>query len=445
MPEKKKLKTIKNIKSGFFSRSLSLAKLTVGAGASLATQKVTNFLRNKTERDEAWLQYLTSQAQIFSKELGELKGSLMKAGQMLSVLGEHFLPPEINNYLKTLQNDTPAMEWPKIKKILDRQLGPELLSELEIETDALASASLGQVHRARIKTTGSSIVLKIQYPGVDKAISSDIKAIKNFLNLIKVFPIDGSLDAILAEMKEMLLQEIDYVHEVKLMERYRELLKEDARYIIPKYYSRYSSKKVIAMSYERGLKADDPLVQSLNQERRNKLSHSFLELYFKEIFQWRFIQTDPHLGNYRLRLDPSGKDQVVLFDFGATKEFSQEFMDNYKRLIKSLVTQNTEFEKACFDLGFIKKTDSPDFIRLFKELSSETIEPFGPEVFDWKNTDLPKRITDGAMKLVRSYPLRTPPRELLFLNRKTAGVFIFLSVMGAKFEARTLLLKYLKD
>ncbi len=88
-----KKKTLKNIKSGFFSRSLSLAKLTVGASASLATQKITHLLKNQNQKDAAWLEFLSSQAQIFSKEVGELKGSLMKAGQMLSVLGEHFLPP----------------------------------------------------------------------------------------------------------------------------------------------------------------------------------------------------------------------------------------------------------------------------------------------------------------------------------------------------------------
>ena len=445
MTEKKKIKPIKNIKSGFLTRGFSLAKLTVGAGASLASQKVTNFLKTKAERDDAWIQYLSSQAQIFSKEIGELKGSVMKAGQMLSVLGEHFLPPEVNNYLKTLQNDTPSMEWSKIKKILDDQLGPEILNELEIETDALASASIGQVHRARIKKTGASIVLKIQYPGVDKAINSDIKAIKNFLSLVKIVPIEGSLDDILAELKEMLIQEMDYEQEVILMEKYRKLVAGDSRYIVPLHFARYSSKKIIAMSFERGLKADDPIIQSLSQERRNALSNSFLELYFKEIFQWNFIQTDPHLGNYRLRLDPSGKDQIVLFDFGATKKFDKEFINNYKQLVKSLITQNENFEQVCLKLGFLKETDKPELINLFKELSYETIEPFGPEAYDWKNTDLPKRLVNVAIRMKRDFPLRTPPREFIFLNRKTAGVFTFLSVMGAKLESRTLLMKYLKD
>jgi predicted unusual protein kinase regulating ubiquinone biosynthesis (AarF/ABC1/UbiB family) len=445
MADRKKPKTLKNIKSGFFLRSLSLAKLTVGAGASLATQKVTNILKNKSERNQAWLQFLTSQAQNFSEEVGQLKGSIMKVGQMLSVIGEHFLPPEVNQYLKTLQNDTAPMEWSRIKSILEKQLGFELLSELEIETEALASASLGQVHRGRIKKTGHSIILKIQYPGVDKAINSDILAVKRFLNLMKVFPIEGSLDALMDEMKEMLVQEMDYEHEVKLMEKYRELLKNDSRYIIPQYYARYSSKKIIAMSFERGLKADDPLVQSLSQERRNNLAKNFLELYFKELFKWHFIQTDPHLGNYRLRLDPTGNDQIVLFDFGATKAFSREFLSDYKQLIKSLILQDEKFETICLKLDFIKAKDDPNLVALFKKLSLETVEPFNSEIYDWKNSNLPQRITDAAIKMVRQYPLRTPPRELLFLNRKTAGVFIFLSVLGAKIESRALLLNYLNE
>ena len=297
--QKTKRKSLRNIKSGLISRSLSLAKLTVGAGASLAGRKVKSFRQNNStdseKKQELWKSFLQDQARTWAEELGELKGSLMKAGQMLSILGEHFLPPEVNQSLKTLQNDSPPVDWDRMKKILEKQLPLEVLAELEIEEQALASASLGQVHRARIKATGQSIVLKIQYPGVDRAIESDIKAIRQFLNLLKIAPIEGSLEPVLSELKEMLRQETDYEYEVQLMARYRSLLKDDPRFIIPQFFSRYSSQKVIAMSFERGLKADDPLVQALPQERRNRLALNFLELYFKEIFEWRFLQTDPHL------------------------------------------------------------------------------------------------------------------------------------------------------
>src|SRR5690606_19398227 len=118
---------------------------------------------------------LQNQAALLSNELGELKGSLMKAGQMLSMYGEHFLPPEANALLKSLQQDSRPLLWEAIEPHLKKYLPEEKLAELEIEKDALACASLGQVHRARIKATGEMICLKIQYPQVDKAIDSDLK------------------------------------------------------------------------------------------------------------------------------------------------------------------------------------------------------------------------------------------------------------------------------
>lgn len=444
MSEDRKAKPLKKIKTGLVARGLSLAKLTAGAGASLAAQKVTGLLKNQTQKQEAWQEYLKSQATSFSNEVGELKGSLMKAGQMLSVYGEYFFPPEVNQILKKLQNDTPPVEWSRIEQILNTQLSPEILNELEIEKEALAGASLGQVHRARIKATSETIVLKIQYPGVERAIDSDLKALKSFIVFTKIFPTEGPLDTLLAEMKEMLLQETDYRREVELMEEYRTSLSQDSRFIIPKVYPRYCSDKVIAMSFERGLKADDPVIQSLSQERRNRLAAHFLDLYFKELFEWQMVQTDPHLGNYRLRMDPSGQDKIVLFDFGATRKFSDSFFQAYGAMIRGALEKSPEFEKASLRLGFIKENDDPRLLALFKEFCQQTVEPFQSGPYDWKKSNLPKRITDIAIQILRDFPLRTPPREIVFLDRKTAGVFVFLSVLGAHFEARPILMKYLE-
>ncbi len=444
MAQPKKPRTLQKIKTGIFSRGFSLAKMTAGAGAGLAARKVTGILKSQNQKQESWQEFLKSQARIFSNEVGELKGSLMKAGQMLSVYGEYFFPPEINKILKTLQNDSPPVHWDRIEQILKTQLSPEILEELEIEKEALAGASLGQVHRARIKNTAETIVLKIQYPGVEQAIDSDLKALKSFISVLKILPHESSVDAIFAEMREMLVQETDYRREVELMEDYRRSLAGDSRYIIPKVHSRYCSDKIIAMSFERGLKADDPLVQSLSIERRNRLASNFLDLYFKELFEWRLIQTDPHLGNYRLRMDPAGHDQIVLFDFGATRTFSEEFLKSYWAMIRGALEKTNEFERASLQLGFLKENDDPQLIELFKRFCYETVEPFHPGPYNWKTSDLPRRITELGIQILKEFPLRTPPREIVFLDRKTSGVFVFLSVLGAHFEARPILMKYLE-
>ncbi|WP_374033226.1 ABC1 kinase family protein [Bdellovibrio bacteriovorus] len=456
---KKHTKKIEKIKSSVFSRSLSLAKLTIQAGASIAQHGVTTALKSKESKEETWKQLLQNQAQSISAELGELKGSLMKAGQMLSMYGEHFLPPEANDLLKSLQHDSPPLSWEAIEPTLKKQLSPEKLELLEIEKEALASASMGQVHRARIKATGESIVLKIQYPNVDRAIDSDLRAIKTLLGTLKLLPKDFNMDPIFAEVREMLVQETDYELEADLTEDFHNRLAGDSRFVVPKVIREFSGPRILATTFERGLRADDSLIQSLPQERRNRLALNFLDLYFKEIFEWGVVQTDPHAGNYRIRIDPQGRDQLVLFDFGATRSYDLDFLTPYRRMVKgSLLNDRALFMKAAMDLKFVHDNDDPVLKQVFEEFCFETVEPFieytdprnnqgqiaADGTYDWKNTTLPQRLSKKVFQIIRGFHFRTPPREIIFLDRKTGGVFIFLAVLRAKVRGRDLLLKYIE-
>lgn len=456
---KKHTKKIEKIKSSVFSRSLSLAKLTIQAGASIAQHGVTTALKSKESKEETWKLLLQNQAQNISAELGELKGSLMKAGQMLSMYGEHFLPPEANDLLKSLQHDSPPLSWEAIEPTLKKQLPPEKLELLEIEKEALASASMGQVHRARIKSTGESIVLKIQYPNVDRAIDSDLRAIKTLLATLKLLPKDFNMDPVFAEVREMLVQETDYELEANLTEDFHNRLAGDSRFVVPKVIREFSGPRILATTFERGLRADDSLIQSLPQERRNRLALNFLDLYFKEIFEWGVVQTDPHAGNYRIRIDPQGRDQLVLFDFGATRSYDLDFLAPYRRMVKgSLLNDRDLFLKAAKDLKFVHENDDPKLKQIFEEFCFETVEPFieytdprnnqnqiaADGTYDWKNTTLPQRLSRKVFQIIRGFHFRTPPREIIFLDRKTGGVFIFLAVLRAKVRGRDLLMKYIE-
>lgn len=455
---KKNPKELDKIKSSFFSRGLSLAKLTLSAGSGMASKSITTAFSSQEKKDEKWKEFLLSQASSLSRELGELKGSLMKAGQMLSMYGEHFLPAEANEFLKSLQSDSPALKWSAIEPILLKHLGADLMAELEFENEALACASIGQVHRARIKSTGELVAVKIQYPDVDKAIESDLKAIKGFLSIAKLLPKEANVDHLFTEVKEMLTQEMDYRQEAKWTELFAEKLAGDNRFVVPKVYRRFSNAKIITTSFERGLRADEPLILSLAPERRNKLALAFLDLYFTELFDLRVVQTDPHIGNYKIRIDPAGHDQIVLLDFGATREYEATFMSAYHNMIKGALDNDMQvFEQAARNLKFIQDEDSPELKRIFKEFCFEVVEPFlqtsDPRNtkgqidelgrYDWKNTDLPQRLSKKVFQIIQNHKWRTPPREILFLDRKTGGVFIFLSVLGVKLKSRDNLLKFL--
>lgn len=455
---KPQLKSIDRIKSSVLSRSLSLAKLTIQAGASMAQHGVASALKGKEGREENWKRLLQAQASLISTELGELKGSLMKAGQMLSMYGEHFLPPEANELLRSLQSDSPPLSWQAIEPTLKKYLSPEKLELLDIEKEAYASASMGQVHRAKIKATGQTIALKIQYPNVDRAIDSDLKAIRALLSTLKLLPKDFNMDPVFEEVREMLVQETNYTLEAQLTEDFFERLKGDSRFVIPKVFREFSGPKILATSFERGLRVDDPLIQSLPQERRNRLAKNFLDLYFCEIFKWGVVQTDPHAGNYRIRIDPQGHDQLILFDFGATRAYEKTFLNAYLRMLKgAMLNDRKMFFAASEELKFIHEGDDPALKQIFEDFCFETVEPFiafddsrnnkgqidKDGNYDWKNTDLPQRLTKKVFEIIRKHSWRTPPKEMIFLDRKTGGVFIFLSILRAKFNGRDLFLSYL--
>lgn len=433
----KNKKSIKRVKTSIFERGLSLAKMGVSAGIQYATHKIAGSDLNS---------HLSEQARILSKEFGQLKGSIMKAGQMLSIYGEYFLPPQANLFLKKLQTDSPPIEWPYIERNLIKYLGKDLFSELEIDPEPIGAASIGQVHLATIKKTKEKIALKIQYPGLEKAVQSDLQSLRKILSISKLLPTNIDLTIVFSEIKSMLHQELNYEREAELTEKYQQLLKDDTRYKVPKIYSRYSNKKVIATEFIEGYKIDSYEVQQLSQERRDFLATNFLELFFNEIFVWNLVQTDPHLGNYKIQINKSSKDTLVLFDFGATESFDKTFLRQYRRMIKGSVTKDDAlFMDAAKQLGFIAATDKEEYILAFQKLCYDIVEPYHQKIgnYDWKKSDLLGRVFKQALRF-KNFDLRTPPKNLLFLDRKTAGVYIFLSVLHAQINPRRIIEPYFK-
>lgn len=440
MPDKK----LNKIKTGLFSRGLRIAKLTLDTGASLAGTKLKSSTASADEKDGIWKNFLVQRAGAISAELGQLKGSLLKAGQMLSMYGEHFLPPEANEFLKSLQSQSHSLEYSEIEKVLIQELGHEKLATLQIEKDPIGAASLGQVHRAKILSTGEYVALKVQYPGVAGAIDSDLRALKSIFSLGQILPKGERTDQMFAEVRTMLQQELDYEIEKKETQAYSKRLENDDRFVVPKVYEQYCTSKVMTTSFERGLPPDDTLIKNLDQNRRNQLGLNYLDLYFKELFEWGVVQTDPHLGNYRIRLSPDGRDKLVLFDFGAVRYYPQAFLLPYRRMVKAAVQGEREaLHEAALELKFLEVEDSPELKKIFEDFCMDFVEPFLHETYDWKNSDLPSRLTKKVMHIIANFPRRTPPREVVFLDRKTGGVFIFLSVLLAKVNGRELIDPYL--
>ena len=453
--------TLKRVKTGAFERRFSMARAGFVAGTMLAAQSAGNLFTRKEERAERQSQILSRQAHYLAEEIGKLKGSIVKIGQMMALYGEHFLPKEVTEALHTLEDDTAALEWTTIYEELEDELGAERLSQLEIEEEPLGCASIGQVHKAVIKATGEEICLKIQYPGVAEAVDSDLSAVEGLLRMLKIVPITEEFQQWFQEIREMMYREVDYVNEATKTTLFRERLKDDPRFIVPKVYPEYCTRRIIATAFEPGVGIDSRETKNLSQARRNAICSAALDLCWMEVFRWGEMQTDPNFGNYFVRLGNGADvpDRIVLLDFGAVREFSEKTIGPGRTIVKAAFQHDEDALFHGLEKLKMVSADTPvNAKRTLTKLCFLAIEPFAdpdrfppsPELmtankeYRWADSNLPGRLSvqAGMSAAGANVHFTIPPRELMFLVRKIMGAYTFMSVLKAEIRGYDILSKY---
>ncbi|MCQ8896123.1 AarF/ABC1/UbiB kinase family protein [Limnobacter humi] len=448
------------IKTGAFERNVALTKMGVGAGAKIASHTVRNLFRRGESKDQANRDFYRQQARELADELGRLKGSVMKAGQMLSLYGQYFLPEEAVEVLASLQDNTPAVSWSFVEPQLIQALGHGVIQKLHIERKPIAAASLGQAHKATVKATGETVVVKIQYPGVADAIDTDIRTLSRLIAATRMAPKALDLTPVFHELRDMLVRECDYVQEKAFTDTFSQQLATDARFIVPKVYPEFCAQRVLTTRYEPGYSVSSPQVQALSQARRNKLAQAFVDLFVTEFFDWKLVQTDPHFGNYRIRIDPAGEhDQIVTLDFGATRPFEPQFVDSYAKIVRgSLLRDRAEIAEGVLEIGLMDANTPQSVLEGFGDLTELIVEPFRkpfspgvPEhlytpggAYCFGPSDLPARVGQTAALKMMSKHFKIPPQEIIFLHRRIGGVLVTLRTLRAELRLHELLKPYLK-
>lgn len=448
---------VSRIKTGALERRFSMAKAGFMASARFALQSAGNLLNSGEEREQRQKEILSGQAQYLVHELGKLKGSVVKVGQMMALLGEHFLPAEVTAALHTLESETTALEWSALSRHLRSELG-ERMDELDIETEPLGAASLGQVHKARRKSDGKELALKIQYPGVAAAIDSDLQAMVQLLKLTRLVPITEEFNQWLDEVHSMLKREVNYHLELDTTRHFGQILKDDPRYRVPDVFPEYSTGNVLCTSFERGVGVSDPKVLGLPQARRNEIGKAIMDICCQEVFVWSKMQTDPNFGNYLIQIGDDGKDRIVLLDFGAFRDFDDAVLGPGREMIRaSYFRDRTRLVKAMHDLKFLDKNVPDSVLDGFVELCFMAVEVLAdPDVhpmpdyvlndskeYLWGKSDLPDRVMLKASKSALSLHFDVPPKEFIFLARKLLGAYTFLHVIRAEVRGDTILRPYL--
>jgi len=449
---------LKNLKTSSVDRRLSIAKASLLAGTRWATASATSIFSSEEEKEKKRKKAMAEQAHYLVSEIGKLKGSIVKIGQMMALYGEHFLPEEITQALNTLNNQTVALAWPAIKAHLQEQLGAKL-DELTIDHEPIGTASLAQVHRATRKSDGLELVLKIQYPGVAEAIDSDMNLFRNMLKLTRMVPQTREFDQWFDEVREMMHREVNYDIEAATTRRFAERLKDDPRYIVPQIVDEFCSDKVLCMTFERGVPINSPVMLSLPQERRNQLGEASLEIAVRELFDWGEMQTDPNFGNYLVRLGNGDdvKDKIVLLDFGAIRHFDDNLLAVARNLIHAGYSHDKNaMVKAMTGYDFfdampesIKPGMADVFLIATEAFSCPSNNPDMPtgvmddqERYDWKKSQLHSRVMQQAAQSMASRYFSIPPKEFMFISRKFIGAYTFMTVIEAKTNVRKMIRQF---
>lgn len=375
------------------------------------------------------------QAGLLIEELGKLKGAAMKFGQILALESRDFFPEPVVAILETLQNQAKFLDHAEVEAILWEELKEKRTLLQEIAYLPIAAASIGQVHRARYNDKG--VAVKIQYPGILESFDSDLKILDSILSLLS--PLVGKSDTdytvMLDEIKSSFKKEADYTLEAQNTVRYKTLAQNLAYVRVPEVFLEVSSARVLTLSFEEGISLSQALKDKLlTPDLRRHYAELFLKLYLTEFCSWGFVQTDPNLGNFLLDLP---RRDLVLLDFGATREFGVNFRHLYSKLVMASVRED---RAACIDLSIELNLLDPRESNVAKdslfELLKLSMRPFKASHFELNSNAYTQEMKALAIKLVRELKFSPPPKDLIFLHRKLGGIFQILRRLEVTLDLR---------
>jgi predicted unusual protein kinase regulating ubiquinone biosynthesis (AarF/ABC1/UbiB family) len=422
------------------SRLERLARLGFAAGELAVGGALEGLRRLAQQRPASGPRMLSAaNAERLAGRLALLRGAAMKLGQMLSLQGEDVLPPEFARALAGLRAEAAPMPVEQLRRVLGREYGKGWERRFaRFDWEPIAAASIGQVHRARTND-GRELALKIQYPGVARSITSDVDNVAALLKLFNLLPFDVDVAGIIVEAKRQLLQEADYRAEAGFLEHYARLVADVPQLIVPRVHHDFTTTRVMAMDYVEGEPLESLAAAGVPQAQRDAVGALLERLLFRELFEFRVMQTDPNFANYLVQ--PGGR--VVLLDFGATRTFSAQFVASFARITRAVIDDELEtVARYAVAIGYITAEDPPERVRAAVDVIRLVCEPLrqrGP--YDFAASDLPARARALGFELaIRRGLLRAPPPETMFLHRKLVGSFLLLAKIGARVDARGLVL-----
>ncbi len=368
--------------------------------------------------------------------LKTLKGSALKVAQMLS-MEKNLLPRAYVDQFSLSQFSVPPLSWPLVKKMIRKYLGAN--PELVFDTFAAQSknaASIGQVHQAT--KDGKKLAVKIQYPGVADSISSDLSIVKPIA--LRMFNLRGKdTDKYFNEVENKLLEETDYLLELKQSQWIADKCRHIPYLRFPAYYPEYSSDKILTMDWMEGLHISEYVsAHKHDQEMNLRLGQTLWDFYMFQIHHLKKVHADPHPGNFLI--DESYN--LVALDFGCVKTIPDDFYKPYFDLVDLKIEDNPLlFQEILYDLEILRTNDTAEEVVYFTELFGRLIKvltlPFTKKEFDFGDAVFWGEINSLSETLSSDQRLRKMngnrgSKHFIYINRTFFGLYTLLNDLKAK-------------
>lgn len=348
MPAKKKPNH-----TSLWRRFLSAYWTTFVVLASYSSLRITGFFMSESQRSEALARRHVVNARRIERTISALGGLFIKVGQLFSIL-TNFLPPAFRAELEGLQDSVEPIDYSAIRTRLIEELGrqPEEVFKV-FSPSPLASASLGQVHRATLHN-GEEVAVKVQIPGIEELVQADLRILRHIVKIVGRYMRTQNLGGVYREVEKMVLQELDFEREATSLTQIRANLAGNQDVMVPKVFEEFSTQRLLVLEFVLGTKVTE-LAKKTGEEallERRRTAEILVHAYSQQIFEHGFYHADPHPGN--VLVTPEGR--VVLVDFGAVAELSQAMRDGIVELLHGVLTADTDrIIESLRSMGFVQR------------------------------------------------------------------------------------------
>ncbi|KAB8576184.1 hypothetical protein FH972_025712 [Carpinus fangiana] len=413
-----------------------------GLGTSMAFGAVGETLRRATGTgSEGSLMLSPANMERLVAKLSRMRGAALKLGQMMSFQDSKMLPKPIHDVLQRVQDNADYMPPSQRNKVLSANLGSEWKDLFSSFDDVpIAAASIGQVHKAVLASTGTPVAVKIQYPGVATSISSDLNNLSLLLTASRLLPKGLFLDKTIANARVELAWECDYERERTYQTQFRELLADETpTFTVPRVIEEACGPQVLTAEFMNGKGVTKDSL-NLTQEQRDWIGTNILRLCLRELTEFRLMQTDPNWTNF---LFNASTNKLELLDFGAAREFPTKFIDPYVRILLAGSEGDREtIRKLSIELGYLTGAESSKMLKAHIDSVLTLAEPFQTtksegDMYDFRDQTITDRVR-GFIPVMIKERLAPPPEETYSLHRKLSGAFLLLARLGSRVKCREL-------